>query len=111
MTNYLNVFNVWERGRENPDVKCEIACMANIDNDYFSNVLDTLNEYRDRQGQRFSSKKLREAVGRVMNEEVEEMEHNINNITCDTLFQPPGTKSVQKKDASWSLKRRLAAGV
>ena len=47
--------------------------------------------------ERLSSKKLREAVGRVMNEEVEEMEHNINNITCDTPFQSPGTKSVQKK--------------
>ena len=39
------------------------------------------------------------------------MERNINNITCDTPFQSPGTKSVQEKDASWSLERRLAAGV
>ena len=52
---------------------------------------------------RLSSKKLREAVGRVMNEEVEEMEHNISNITCDTPFQSPVSKSVQNKDASWSL--------
>ena len=111
VTNYLNVSNVWERGRENPDVKCEIACMANEDNDYFSDVLDTLNEYQDRHGQRLSIKNIREAVRRVMNEEVEEMERYINNITCDTPFQSPGTKSVQKKDASWSLKRRLAAGV
>ena len=46
-----------------------------------------------------------------MDEEEEEMERNINNITCDTTFQSPGTKSVKKKDASWSLERRLAAGV
>ena len=46
-----------------------------------------------------------------MNEEVEEMERNINNIACDTPFQSPVTKSVQEKDASWSLERRLAAGV
>ena len=46
-----------------------------------------------------------------MNEKLEEMERNINNITCDSPFQYPGTKSVQKKDASWSLERRLAAGV
>ena len=39
------------------------------------------------------------------------MERNINNITCDTPFQSPSTKSVQEKDASWSLERRLAAGV
>ena len=74
-------------------------------------VLDTLNEYQDRHGQRLSSKKLREAVRCVMNEQVEEMERNINNITFDTPFQSPGTKSVKKKDASWSLERRLAADV
>ena len=79
--------------------------MANVDNDYFSDVLDNLNKYQDCHGQRLSSKKLREAVGRVINEEVEEIERNINNITCDTPFQSPSTKSVQKKDASWSLER------
>ena len=111
VTNYLNVSNVFECGRDNLDVQCERACMANVNNDYFSDVLDTLHKYRDHHGKRLSSKKLREAVGRVMNEEVEEMERNINNITCDTQFQSPGTKTVQKKDASWSLERRLAAGV
>ena len=111
MKNYFNVSNVWECGRNNPGVSCERACMTNVDNSYFTDVLDTLNEYQDRHGQRLSSKKRREAVGRVMNEEVEEMERNINNITCDTPFQSPGTKSVQKKDASWSLERRLAAGI
>ena len=39
------------------------------------------------------------------------MERNINTITCDTSFQSPVTKNVQKKDANWSLERRLAAGV
>ena len=77
--------------------------MDNVDNDYFSEVLDTLNEYQDRHGQRLSIKKLREAVQRVMNEEVEEMECNINNISFNTPFQSPGTKIVQKEDASWSL--------
>ena len=109
--NYLNVCNVFECGRENPDVQCERACMANVNNDYFSDVFDTLNKYQDRHGQRLSSKKLREAVGHVMNEEVEEMERNINNITCGTPFRSPGPKRVQKKDSSWSLERRIAAGV
>ena len=45
--------------------------MANVDNEYFMDVLDTLNKYQDRHGQRLSSKKLREAVCLVM-EEVEE---------------------------------------
>ena len=46
MTNYLNVSNVYECGRNNPDVQCERACMANVDNGYFTDVLDTLNEYQ-----------------------------------------------------------------
>ena len=111
MANYLNVCIVFECGRDNLDVQCERACMANVDNDSFSDILDTLNKYRDHHGKRLSSKKLREAVGLVMNEEVEEMERNINNITCDTPFQSPGTKSVHNKDSSWSLERRLAAGL
>ena len=95
MTNYLNVSNVWECGRDNPDVQCEKACMANVDNEYFSDVLDTLNKYQDRHGQRLSSKKLREAVRRVMNKEVEEMERNINNITCDTPFHSVYKRKMQ----------------
>ena len=46
-----------------------------------------------------------------MEEEEEEIEHNINNITCNTSFQSPVGMNVQKKDANWSLERRLATGV
>ena len=42
---------------------------------------------------------------------MDEEEEEINNITCDTPFQSPNTKNVQKKDASWTLERQLAAGV
>ena len=62
MTNYLNVSTIYECERNNPDVQCERACMANVDNEYFLDVIDTLNEYQDCHGQRLSSKKLREAV-------------------------------------------------
>ena len=71
--------------------------MATEDNEYFTDILDTLNKYQDRHGQRFSSKNLKEAVRRVMDEEEEEMECNINNITCDTPFHSPVTKNVQRK--------------
>ena len=46
-----------------------------------------------------------------MDEEEEEIERNINNITCDTPFQSPVNKNLQKKDANWSLERRIAADV
>ena len=58
VTNYFNVSNVFECGRNNPDVSCERVCMATKDNEYFLDILDTLNKYQDRHGQRFSSKKL-----------------------------------------------------
>ena len=77
MTNYFNVSNVFECGRNNPNVLCEITCMATEDNEYFSDILDTLTEHQDRHGQRFSSKKLKEAVLHVMDEEEEEIKRNI----------------------------------
>ena len=46
-----------------------------------------------------------------MEQEEEEIERNINNITCDTPFQSPVTENLQKKDANQSLERRLDAGV
>ena len=106
----FNVSNVFECGRNNPDVSCERACMATEDNEYFTDILDTLNKYQDRHGQRLSSKNLKEAVLRVMEQQEEEIKRNINNITCDTSFQSPVTMNVQKKDANWSLERRLDAG-
>ena len=76
--------------------------MATERYEYFMETLDRLNEYNDRHGQRLSSKKLKEAVLRVMVEEEEEIECSINNITCDTSFQSPISMNVQKKDANRS---------
>ena len=76
VTNYFNVSNVFECGRKNIDVSCERACIATGDNEYYMYILDTLTEYQDFYGKRLSSKKLIEAVCRVMDEEEEEMEHN-----------------------------------
>ena len=69
MTNYFNISNVFECGRNKPDMSCERACMATEGNEYFSDILDTLTEYQDRHCQRLCSKKLKEAVLRVMDEE------------------------------------------
>ena len=73
MIDYFNVSNVFECGRNNLDVSCEIACMATEDNEYFTYILETLNKYKDCHGQRLSSKKLKEAVRRVMDEEEEDV--------------------------------------
>ena len=49
-----------------------------------TDILDHLNEYHDCHGQILSSKNLKEAVLRVMEQQEEEIERNINNITYDT---------------------------
>ena len=58
--------------------------MATEGNEYFTEILDTLNKYQGCHGQRFSSKKLEEAVLCVMEQEKEEIKRNIDNITCGT---------------------------
>ena len=93
----LNVSNIFEWGRNNPDVSYERAYMATSCNEYFTDILDHLNGYQDCHGQRFSSKNLKEAVLRVMEQEEEELERNINSITCDTSFESPVTMNVKRK--------------
>ena len=46
--------------------------------------LHTLKKYQDCHGQKLSSKYLNEAILHVMEQQEEEIEGNINNITCDT---------------------------
>ena len=62
-------------------MSCERACLATEDNEYFTDILDTLNKYKDHHGQRLSSKNLKESELCVQDEEEEEIERNINNIT------------------------------
>ena len=46
-----------------------------------------------------------------MEEEEEEIERNMNNITCNTSFPSLIAMNVQNKDTNWSLDRRLDSGV
>ena len=59
MTNYFNVSNVFECGRNNPDVSYERAYMDTEDNEYFTEIIDTLHKYKDNHGQRLYSKNLK----------------------------------------------------
>ena len=79
MRNYFNVSNVFECGRKNLGVSCERVCMATEDNEYFTDILDTLNKFQDRHGQRLSSKNIKEALLRIMEEEEEDIGRNIHN--------------------------------
>ena len=69
--NYFNVFNVFKCGRkllDRIDMPYKRAFMATPKEEYFKDMLDHLNEYNDRHGQLLSSKKLQDAVIRVMEE-------------------------------------------
>ena len=107
----FNVFNIFEKGRNNPEVSYERAYMANERDEYFTEMIDHLNEYNNHKGQILSSKIFKEAVLRVMEEEEQEIKRNNNIITCDTSFKYPNAMNVQKKDAKMSLERRLDSGI
>ena len=53
VTKYFNISNVFECRRKHPDVSCERAYMATEDNEYFTDIHDTLNKYQDRHGKYF----------------------------------------------------------
>ena len=67
----FNVSDIFECKRNNPDVLFERAYMATERDEYFTDMLDHLNEYNNFHGQILSSKNLKEAVLRVMEEEEE----------------------------------------
>ena len=88
---------VFECRKNDPDVSYKRAYVATERGEYFTEMLDHLNKYNDYHSQILSSKKLKEDVLQVMEEE--EIECNINNITCDTSFRSPVAMNVQNKDA------------
>ena len=68
--------------------------MATPKDKYYNALLDTLVEDNNCKGEPLSNDKIRQAVGKVIEETEAEFERNINKITCDTLFQSP----IQNKD-------------
>ena len=67
----FNVSNVFECGRNNPDLLYESVYMATSGDEFFTDMLYHLNEYNDRHSKRLSSKNLKESILRVMEEEEE----------------------------------------
>ena len=62
--------------------------------------MNSLLNHNDHHGTPLWSKKLQEAVGRVMaetDEEEKDAKRNVNNVTMDNLFQSPAIISTQKE--------------
>ena len=67
----FNVSNVFECRRNNHDMSYERLYITTSENEYFTEIPHHLNKYHDRHGQRLSSKNLKEAVIRAMEQEEE----------------------------------------
>ena len=85
--------------------------MATPREEYFTEMLDHINKYNERHSKQLSSKKLQEDFLRVLEEEKEEIESNVNNIITNTSFQSPVAMNTQNKDANMSYEIRLASGI
>ena len=92
----FNVSKVFECGWNNPDLSYERAYMATEGNWYFTDILDTLNKYQYRHSQILSSKKLKEAVLRVMEQGEKEIKHNIRGFT--EIGYVPKSRVIFKKN-------------
>ena len=92
-------FNILKCGRnilDQLDVTYQRAFMATPKEKYSNAFLDTLAKDNNIKGEPFSNDKIRQEVGKVIEETGSEFERKINNITCYTSFQYP----TQKKDVS-----------
>ena len=77
-------------------------------------MLDFPLDHNDRHRTPLSSKKLQEAVSRVMAEtkqEEKDVKRNVNNVTMDDLFQSPVTIKAQRKDANMTNKKKIASDI
>ena len=46
-----------------------------------------------------------------MKDEEKDAERRVNNVTMDTLFQPPITINKKNKDSNVKYERRIASGI
>ena len=60
--------------------------MATPKEEYFMDMLDSLLEHNHRHGTPLSSKKRREAVIRVMEDEEKDAKFKFNNVNMDNFF-------------------------
>ena len=70
-------------------------------------MLDYILDHNHRHSTPLSSKKLREAVIRVMKDEEKYAQRNVKNFTRDIFFQYPITINAQKEDANMTYERRI----
>ena len=63
-------------------------CMVTQEEEYYTDLLETMIEHNDLTNTPFPKKKLRQAINTIM-AEMEEGKRNYNNVTTDTFIHPP----------------------
>ena len=97
VTSYFNIFECGRNILDQLDVTYKRAFMATpAQEDYYKDMLKNLNKVNNNKGGPLWNEKLRQAVIDLRKEMNVEHERNINNITCDDLYQSP----MKKKDVS-----------
>ena len=90
---YFNIFNCGRNILDQLDVKYQQLFISTAaENDYYKDMLRNIIKVDNNKGGLLCNEKLRQAVIYLRAEINIEHERNINNITCDDLYQYPMKK-------------------
>ena len=89
VTSYFDMFECGRNLLDKLDVTYQRAFMSTPKYKYYNVFLGTLVKDNNSKGEPLSNDKIRQAVGKVIEETEAKFEYNYNKITCDTSFQSP----------------------
>ena len=93
---YFNIFECGSNILDRLDVTYQRAFMDTPQDKYYTEMLENLVKMNNCNGELLCNEELPQAASDVREETDAENEHNINDITCDDLYQSP----MKKKDES-----------
>ena len=82
--------------------------MANQEEEYYTDLLETMIEPNDRTKTPFKKEKLQQAINTIV-EETEEEERNANNVTTDTFIHPPISTNAPREKTYVANERQIAS--
>ena len=111
MLSYFNIFEYGKNLLNRFDVTYERACVATQEDEYYTNMLETIFEHNDLHNVPFYNEKLWQSVSTIMEETEEEecdAKRNANNVTMDTFIQFPVTTNTPRKKTNVTNERKIS---